>query len=313
MKILLFRDLPAATIDLLQCQYPEHTISQATNVQKLGDYLPDAEIIFGNVPPPLLSQAKALRWLQIVSSGFDEYRNMEAHGCILTTAHGLHAAALAEHVLFGMLLFARNHPLFSVQQRNRVWDRKVHTPFILSGQTVGLIGYGEIGREVARRCRAFGMIINAVKLSPAVSSPPELDSLGGAEHLDRLLATADHIVLGLPLTAQTRNFLDERRISLMKPGACLYNVARGGLVDESALLGRLQDRTLRGALLDVFAQEPLPADSPFWQLENCIVTPHVAGHYDQLPSALYRLFQDNLARFLTNRPLRNVASFSRGY
>jgi phosphoglycerate dehydrogenase-like enzyme len=127
------------------------------------------------------------------------------------------------------------------------------------------------------------------------------------------LAGSDHVVLSLPLTAATRNLFDAQRVSRIKLQACFYNVARGGIVDEDALVRRLKERSLRGALVDVFAQEPLPPDNPFWSLDNALITPHMAGQHGQLPSRVYDFFLSNLDRYISGCPLLNVANFSRGY
>lgn len=313
MKLVLFRDLPAADVADLAQRHPALVVVQTTDPAVLRENIGSAEVIFGNVPPPLLRQARRLRWLQIVSSGFDEYQTLRGTKARLTTAHGLHAIALAEHVVSGMLLFARDHLGYQRQQRERIWDRRVQAPFLLAGQRVGILGYGEVGRALAARLRPFGMRLQAVKRSAAVT-PPELDRLGTMTDLDRLLSSSQHVVVTLPLTPKTRGVLNAERIGRLKQGAYFYNVARGGLVDEDALAERLRARTLGGgALLDVFEQEPLPPDSPFWCLDHVVVTPHMAGHDGGLSAAAYRFFLENLERYLRGEPLRNVANFRRRY
>ncbi|RRJ98125.1 hypothetical protein Ga0100231_006955 [Opitutaceae bacterium TAV4] len=140
-----------------------------------------------------------------------------------------------------------------------------------------------------------------------------MDALLPLSQLDELLATSDHLVIALPLTDQTRRILDKNRIAMLKRGAVVHNIARGGLLDEDALIERLRDGSLGGAALDVFEREPLPADSPFWELPNVLVTPHLAGHHAEVGALLFQQFKLNLARFLDGKALECVADFSRGY
>jgi len=311
MKVLLYRDLSVTQLERLRSRHPSLEVAHPKDLASLERELADAEVAFGYIPAALLARAPKLRWIQIISSGFDEYASLGGTVTV-TTAHGLHAVAIAEHVMMGLLLFARNFATYFRQQQRHVWDRKVHTPFLLQGQTAGLIGYGEIGRALAPRLRAFGLRINAVKLT-AAPTPAGLDNLWDFSRLDELLATSDHVILNLPLTPTTRGLLNADRILRIKSGACFYNGSRGGLVDEDALLRRLRDRSLRGALIDVFDREPLAPDSPFWDLDNVFVTPHMAGHYGGLPAATYEFFLANLERYVQGLPLKNVADFARGY
>ena len=157
------------------------------------------------------------------------------------------------------------------------------------------------------------MRVIAVKRTPPVESIAGVDELWTVERLDELLAQADHVVVMIPLTTATRGLLGAKQLQQMKPGAFLYNVARGGAVDEQALLAKLRDGSLGGAALDVFAEEPLPADSPFWTLPNVIVTPHLGAAWGGMWDAAFELFCDNLRRFVAGAPLRNIAQLARGY
>jgi phosphoglycerate dehydrogenase-like enzyme len=217
-----------------------------------------------------------------------------------------------QQVIMAMLMFARGQLHFGACQRAAKWDRNPAIPFRLDGQTVGLVGYGLIGQELARYAPLLGFRLIAVKRT-AAECPPELDRLESLDGLDRLLQESDHVVVTLPLTPGTRNLLDARRVALIKPGAYFYNVARGGLTDESALLARLRDGTIGGAALDVFAQEPLPPESPWWTAPRTLVFPHIAGHHRDLASDTFALFAENLANYVQGRPLRNQADFARGY
>lgn len=312
MNILLHRPLPAGALETLRRIAPAAEFRHETNGAAIAPHLDWAEVVFGNPAPALLRDRPNLRWLQIVSSGFDEYASLAGQPVMVTTAHGVHAASISQQVIMAMLMFARGQMHFGECQRNRKWDRNPAIPFRLEGQTLGLVGYGSIGRALARFAPLLGLRPIAVKRT-AAPCPPELamlDDLGG---LDALLAESDHIVVTLPLTDGTRNLLDARRVGLFKAGGYFYNVARGGLVDEPALLARLENGTLGGAALDVFAKEPLPPESPWWQAPRTLVFPHIAGHHRDLATDTFQLFARNLARYVDRKPLENVADFQRGY
>lgn len=312
MNIFLFRDLAADTVAKLRAEFPGVAFRQSERREDLVTALPWAEAIFGNPPTDLVRPAPRLRWLQIVSSGFDEYAALRDTAITVTTAHGVHAPIIAQHVLAMILWFARGQPFLADRQRERAWDRRPTIPHDLSRQTVGIIGYGEVGRALARLLHPIGARVIAAKRS-AAPEPPELAALCTFDRVDELLSASDHIVLTLPLTAETRGIINAERIARFKPGAVLHNVARGGLVDEEALIARLREGSLGGAALDVFAQEPLDASSPFWNLPNVVVTPHLAGHHRDLGAATLARFRQNLRRLLAGEPLLHLADFARGY
>jgi phosphoglycerate dehydrogenase-like enzyme len=312
MNILLHRVLPPHALETLRQIAPSAEFRVEPGGQGLEKYLDWAQVIFGNPPAQRLLNRPNLRWLQIVSSGFDEYHPLRDTQVIVTTSHGVHARPIAQQVIMAMLMFARGQPHFSECQRAGKWDRNPAIPFRLAGQTVGLVGFGLIGQELARYAPLLGVRLIAVKRTPA-TCPPELARLDSLEGLDRLLQESDHVVVTLPLTSHTRNLLDAGRIARLKTGAYFYNVARGGLADEGALLERLRDGTLAGAALDVFAQEPLPPDSPWWTAPRTLVFPHIAGHHRDLALETFELFAENLGNYVQGRPLRNQADFTRGY
>lgn len=317
MKTILFRSLDAHVIDRLRSSHPQCEFLQTTDVGTLESWLNDAEVVYGNAPAALLARAPRLRWVQIVSAGFDEYtslagvRNRSGDSVTVTSAHGVHSPFLAQHVLMSMLIFARGQLHFDACHRERRWDRNPSIPFSLAGQTIGFVGLGAIARELQKFLPALGLRTIAVRRTP--SHVDGLDRVEGLDGLDRLIAESDHLVVTLPLTGETSNLIDARRVGLLRQGAFFYNVARGGLVDENALLARLNDGTLGGVALDVFAREPLPQESPWWTAPRAIVTPHIAGHHRDLGAATLALFERNLSRFLDGSPLQNVADFARGY
>jgi phosphoglycerate dehydrogenase-like enzyme len=218
-----------------------------------------------------------------------------------------------------ILMFTRAMPRLHRAQLARRWERRFASgadgPRELSGQTVLIVGLGRIGEAVAARARPFGVRLVAVKHDPSTrhDAGVAVDELVGMAALDEVLGRADHVCLTVPLTRETHHLIDARRLGLMRATACLYNISRGAVVDQAALVAALRSGRLAGAGLDVFEPEPLPDDSPLWDLDNVILTPHVAGatpHYFERTAAL---FADNLDRFLSGRPLQNVYDPARGY
>jgi phosphoglycerate dehydrogenase-like enzyme len=312
MNVVLYRNLDAATLGALRAEFPACDFRQTTAPAELEAWLDWAEALYGNAPPALLLRAPRLRWVQIVSSGFDEYTALAGSPVAVTTAHGVHAPIIAQHTLLTILYFARAMPHLLEKQRAHLWDRNPALPQDLARQTVGLIGYGEIGQAIARLLAPIGTRVIAMKREPAVC-PPELAALHTVEAVDTLLGTSDHVVVALPLTPHTRGFFDAARLTKMKRGAFIHNVARGGIVDESALLAKLADGSLGGAALDVFAHEPLPVESPLWSQPNVLVTPHLAGHHQDLGLPTFERFRTNLRRQLAGLPMEHLANFKRGY
>jgi phosphoglycerate dehydrogenase-like enzyme len=259
----------------------------------------------------LVRRAPRLEWVQARNAGAGEQLGEalqlsaeDARRVTVTSSSGVHAGPLAEYALFAMLAFAKDLPTLLRDQRERHWPPGQRTVGELRGRTLLLVGLGAIGTETARLASAFGMHVLAVKRR-LDGAAPHVDELHPASELRALVARADAIVVTLPGTDATRGLLDADTLAAVKPGAVLVNVGRGAVVDEAALAERLQDGTLAGAALDVFAEEPLPQDSPLWGLDNVIVSPHNAALVQAEEERVAELFMDNLRRRLDGRPLRN--------
>jgi phosphoglycerate dehydrogenase-like enzyme len=276
-----------------------------------------AEVLFG-VPDDsaeglaeVVSGLPGLRWVHATSAGAGEQVRKAGLSpealkrVVITTSSGVHAVPLAEFAVLGLLAVAKELPRLIEDQRAQAWP-EVRRPFReLSGQTLFLVGLGEIGREVARLGKALGM--RTVGFRRTEGPPPEwVDEVHGPQRLSELAGQADAIVVSLPLTEQTAGLVGRATIERL-PASCIFvNVGRGGVVDEPALVDALRDRRIAGAVLDVFATEPLPADSPLWTLPNVLVTPHAAALSARENERIAELFADNLRRYLDGRPLRNV-------
>lgn len=264
-------------------------------------------------PAQLPRRSPNLRWVQATSAGIGGFMHrtgLDQASLVATTAAGIHALPLAEFALAGALYFAKGLPALRTWQRAHHWER--YTTTLLAGRRVTVVGLGGIGREVVALFKALHTVITAVVRSDA---SPHANGMSRVDfhHIDDVLPTTDVLVLCCPLTSDTRGLIGPRQLAKLPRHAVLINVARGGVVDESALVDALTAGELGGACLDVFAAEPLPADSPLWGMDNVIVSPHSASTVATENAALTELFVDNLRRYLLGAPLRNVYQPERGY
>lgn len=255
--------------------------------------------------------APNVRWLQATSAGIGQFVRRLHYGARMphtqfTTASGVHSQPLAEFCLMAMLMWSRNYWQMQRDQRDQRWERFGATD--VQGRTLGIIGVGKIGREVARFAQALGMRVVGSKRNVAGVDPSSLylDALYGPEALPDLLRQSEYLVLIAPHTDQTEQLIGAAELALLPQGALFINIGRGATVDEAALIAALQSGHLGGAALDVFATEPLPVDSPLWTMANVLVSPHSASTSDRENARITELFCDNLRRFLAGEPLRNV-------
>ncbi len=323
-------------LDRLRAVSPRLQVTQQTchNADEVAAALaghPSVEVLYTfHLPSNALDLAPGLRWVQLHSAGADHILGqpiMESEVAITTTS-GIHATPIAEYVFASILAYRWQVPLWTHCQREREWPSgrwNLYARPELRGSTVGIIGYGSIGREVSRLARAFGMRVLALRRSAgrteqgyAVKNTgdpegdiPERFYPPAAVH--EMLAECDYVVVALPLTAQTHHFVGEAELRAMKPTAYLVNIARGPIVDEAALIQALQEGWIAGAGLDVFEQEPLPNDSPLWDLDNALLSPHVAGFTPCYDERATTLFAENLARYVAGEPLLNRVDKTRGY
>jgi phosphoglycerate dehydrogenase-like enzyme len=260
-----------------------------------------------------------MRWVHTGSAGVGAalFPEMRASPVLLTNSAGVMGPPMAETVMAMVLYFARGFDLALESARRREWIKDAiyesDSPVREIGDaTMGVVGYGGVGREVARRARALGMRVLATRRAPA-GAQGEIEVLSGDEGLRRLLAESDYVALTVPATPETAGLIGRAQLALMKPTSVLINVARGSIVDESALIEALRARRLRGAGLDVFAREPLPSDSPLWTMPNVLITPHVSAVSPGYWRRETDLIVENLRRYLAGRELLNVVHKERGY
>jgi len=287
----------------------------ASAQEKLTALLAEADVIYGlRLPKDVVARSPKLKWIQVMAAGVDRYLTDEVKNSpvVVTSVSGIHATPIGEFVLGLMLMFAKQSYLCFQLKQQRKW--KPFSPGMLRGHTVGVIGLGSIGREVARLSKALGMRVLAVRRSvKSAKRTRNVDVLFGPEGMPELLAESDYVVLALPLTSATRQIIGEKELRGMKPTACLINIARGNVVDEKALIRALKEGWIAGVGLDVFAQEPLPFESPLWDLLNVIMSPHVAGGMEDYVDRTNDVFCHNLERYLNGQKLINVVNKKLGY
>ncbi|HEX7475135.1 MAG TPA: D-2-hydroxyacid dehydrogenase, partial [Dehalococcoidales bacterium] len=283
-----------------------------TAKQELDTIVGNAEIFFGFPPPrDLIARAPNLKWIQDILAGVEVFLSpaIVASPVVLTNARGIHPQVV-ESALMMALMLAKKMPLFTNNKNQKIWKKE--TPGLLSFRTAGILGLGHIGSDIAKTAKAFGMKVIGLEIR-AIKKPAGVDVMLPPEKLNELLAQSDFIFIALPLTSQTRGLIGEREFKLMKPSAFLINISRGAIVDESALVQAVKSQRIAGAGLDVFTIEPLPVTSPLWNLENVILTPHVAGLADNYDEMVTRLFCSNLKRYLKGRELLKMVDKVKGY
>ena len=259
----------------------------------------------------LLARVPNLRWIHTISAGVDHllFPELRESDAILTNASGVFNIPIAETVMAYILAVVKRLPEFWAHQREHRWEKLPLRE--LRGLTVGIVGLGDIGAEVARLCRAFGMRVLGLRRRPA---PSDLaDEVLPPDRLQDLLARSDFVVIAVPLTAETRGMIGRAELAAMKPDAWLVNISRGAIVDEEALIEALRAGRIGGACLDVFAEEPLPPESPLWDMPNVIITPHNSWSSPHIEEREIALFLENLRRYVAGEPLLNVVDKQAGY
>ena len=285
-------------------------------------YIPEAEVLIcGTVSPELILAATNLKWINFWSAGLDGKvtQQIVERGLLVTNSSGVHATSIAEHVFGYMLMFTRNLHLHMRSQVNREWNRNDNTQRKgadeLEGKTLGIVGLGRIGEALTTRAQAFGMRVIASKrdVSQRYNSAAKPELILPSDELPLLLRQSDHVVICLPYTSETHHLFDTGMLKNMKPSAYLYNIARGKIVDEDALIEALRREQIAGAGLDVFEQEPLPIRSPLWDFENVILTPHTGGLTPHYFTRTAEIWAENMRRYLRGEPMTNVYDEVRGY
>lgn len=270
-----------------------------------AESLARAEIVAGHLEPEELAQAARLRWNHLWTAGADAdlHPELAAGGITLTSSAGNGAIPLAEHAMLLMLMLDRDVPRWQRAQQQAQWDRYPHGE--LAGATVAIVGMGNVGRELARRCAAFDMRVVGIRQRPD-RSVPSVDEMFGPDLLIEVAARCDYLVVACPLTERTRGLVDARVLAAMAPHARVVNVSRGEVIDHDALLAALDNHQIGGAGLDAHHDEPLDPAAPWWTMPNVIVTPHNGATTPATRTRAEAIFIENLSRYQSGRELRNV-------
>jgi phosphoglycerate dehydrogenase-like enzyme len=329
MKLVIHPPVEPERLDRLRAVAGPLTVINARDEAEALAHMPAADAFFGKITPPLLAAAAQLRWVQSPTASLEHYLfpALVEHPCVLTNMRGLFSDVIADQVMGYVLCFARNLHRYVLQQAQRRWapvgGEEARVSFTtgpgvindidrahrqLSDCTLGVVGLGHIGREVARRALAFGMAVRAV--DPIQTSAPEgVERLDPVEVLPELLAWSDFVVVAAPHTPHTEKMFRREQFRQMKRTGWLINIGRGAIVDLADLVAALEAEELAGAALDVFEVEPLPAEHPLWGMgDRVILTPHVAGYSPRIAERHLAVLLENLCRFLRNEPLVNVVN-----
>ena len=312
---------PAWFVERLRKEFPSIEIVHLHSYDGAEEHLRDSEAVFTiSLRPEQFAVARKLRWVHSPSAAVHQFMFAELvkSDVVLTNGSEVHGPVVAEHVIALMFALARKIPMAVRLQQRRVWGQEeIWTegprPRELAGATLGLIGLGSIGHRVAQMAAAIGMRVIALREHPEKEKPEYVDVVFGSSAVNDLLAQSDYVVIAAPLTPATRGLMNAARMAVMKSDAFLINVGRGPQIDEVALVDALRNRRIAGAALDVFEEEPLPSDSPLWNLENLLITPHTAGLTEKAWQRHYQVFSENLRRYLAHQPLLYQVDKQIGY
>ena len=310
--------MPRSFVDRLRRDFPQHTFLDAWDRDALRRVLPEADVAFTPfVDRDAFASASRLRWVQSPAVGVGSLMCPEllASPVVITSARGIRARSIAEHVLGVTIALARRLPDALRAQAAHRWAQEALEPEArtLRGQRMGIVGLGAIGFELVKIAAPFGFRIRAIRRRAREPAPAGVEAVWTPDRLPDLLSQSDVVVLAAPHTPETTRLIGRAQLDQIRHGALLVNVARGKLVDDEAVVDALRDGRLGGAALDVFTREPLDPSSPYWDLPNVIVTPHTSGAMKDYWTPLVALFSDNLRRFEKGEPLVNVVDKVAGY
>lgn len=332
MNIVIHPAVDAERLAVLQAAAPNALWFNAETREQAAEAIVHADALLGKITPELLRRAASLRWVQAFTVSLEHYifPELVAHPCILTNMRGLFGDVIADQVMGYVLCFARNLHIYVRQQmqhryepcggeaarvNNAVGPGTVNAmdraTIFLPSATMGIVGLGAIGGEIARRALAFGMTVRAVDRFPERTDPPDgVQAVGNLDNLPELLGWSDFVVIAAPHTPETERLFDAWVLGMMKPTGYLINIGRGAIVVLDDLVAALRNQTIAGAALDVYEVEPLPGDHPLWDFSNVILTPHTAGYSTAIAPRHLATLVDNVDRFARGEPLRNVVDKS---
>jgi D-2-hydroxyacid dehydrogenase (NADP+) len=283
----------------LRAAFPQLTIHPVDHHSKVGPYIANADILMTFAPmitDQVLRDAANLKWIQALGTGVDNLIDLPSlrSDVIVTNVQGIHGAPMSEAAIMAMLALSRNFPRVVRNQDRRLWER--WPARLLDGKKLGIVGVGVIAEALAPKCKALGMTV--VGISSVKRTVAGFDRMCGRDEFTSAVRDLDYLVALTPYSAATHHIVDGAVFSAMKPSSYFINLARGGVVDEEALIRALENGQIAGAALDVFNDEPLPEDHPFWTMKNVIVTPHLGGFYDGYAEQALPVVEENIRKFL---------------
>ena len=317
-KVLLHNDRTQDLADQLKERFPTIEIGECNTYENLPDVIAtfEPDVVYAirfagsdGYPVAAFFAANGPRWIANGGAGTDHLGTWDPKRTTVTNAAGVAADMMAEYVLGCFLHFSLDVPGLQADKAARIWRPRFVTP--LKGKTILIVGLGHTGRSIAAHAKAFGMTVLGTRMRP--TKMDNIDQVYPSDQLLDVLPQADFVAVSTPLTDQTRGLIGQNEIDAMKSGVILADVSRGGVIDQSALLRALQSGKIAGAGLDVFETEPLPSDSPFWDLNNIILSPHCSAVHDQWEQDSFNLFLDNLQNWENGDPLFNIVDPNRGY
>ena len=278
-------------------KFPEVFIQTAIKEEEIGEFIEKMHVLFTfRISDEPIKKASNLQWIQSMATGVDRMLNLPSlrKEVLITSTRGIHGPQMSEMAFLLMLCLSRNFPQMVRNQDQGIWER--WPGGLLYQKKVGILGIGVIGEEIARKSKAFGMTVYGIDI--VKREVDAVDYFYGPEDILRVLKEVDFFIIVAPLTPQTRKMVGAEALSCMKPTAFLINIGRGAIVDEDALIQAVNSRMIAGAALDVFSQDPLPREHPFWKMKNVIITPHVGGLSTIYVDQVLPIFEENLRRFL---------------
>jgi len=313
--VLLWTDSTAAYLDAIKTAGLADRVvleSLPRKEKPSADQMARTEALMAYAAPPgLLPAMPKLRWVQSMTAGVEGWLALPdlPANLTLTCARGTHREAMPENIIGALFHVAKPYAAAVENQKRGKWVPTIAQP--LTGKTLGILGLGAIGQDVARIAAVLGMRVIGTRRRPEPMA--NVAEVLPPERTREVLAQSDFVLVLLPATPETDNFIDTERLGMMKPGAWLLNFGRGHLIKDDDLIAAVQAKTIAGAVLDVFRQEPLPSDHPFWKAEGIIVLPHIGGPHPQRDRFVARLFVENLGRFLEGKPLKEAVDRAAGY
>ncbi|MDD4835352.1 MAG: D-2-hydroxyacid dehydrogenase [Lutispora sp.] len=312
-NILIYHKISEHHLEHLKEKFPDFNFIACTSIGEMEKHIENAEVLVSfKCTDEMLDRGNKLQWVQALSAGVDSFPldEIKKRGIILTNGRGIHKIHMSEYAIGAMIMLARSFYLMYRNQINKKWDRKIQNGEIY-GSTLGILGLGSIGKEIAKKAEFMGMKVIGVKENPSFTE--HVEKVYTSADMAEVFKLSDYIINLLPSTAQTDKIIDNKYFNIMKPGACFINMGRGRTVNEQDFIEALKSGKMRAAISDVFYAEPLPEDSPLWDLDNIFITPHICGESDKYFDRALEIIDNNLMAFKGEGDYINLVNIDKGY